>query len=135
MIRSAATRGVFQLPWNGSRHFWIEEEWESTMEWLQGVWSAGSVASAVLYGLPGLVMVGFFVGLFPPEPGYRRRWHLVAALALLCCVFWPLFALLGLGYFAGHWHRGRSNSGTTTAGEPRRVPRFHLRSLYEESRN
>jgi len=113
------------------------------MGWFQGLPSVGSVASMVLYGLPGLAMAGFFVGMFPPEPGYRRRWHLVAALALLCFLFWPLVALLGLGYIAGHGFRGRSGfdasdkSGASEASgtEPRRVPRFHLRSLYEESRN
>lgn len=104
------------------------------MEWFQGLPLVGSWAAAVFYGLPGLVMAGFFVAMFPPEPGYRRRWHLVALLALLCGIFWPLLALLGLGYAVGHWYRVRSNP-VATVGEPRRVPRFHLRSLYEKSRN
>lgn len=90
----------------------------------------------VLYAVPGLMTSGLILGLFPPYPGYQPPWYWSVLATLICVAFWPLLAVLALGYLVGHWSRSRSEGGEAEAKRQRLTSsRFQYQKLYEETPN
>ncbi len=90
----------------------------------------------VLYAVPGLMTSGLILGLFPPHPGYQPPWYWSVCATLICVLFWPLLAVLALGYLIGHWSRLRSDHQRDEANRQTITPaRFQYQKLYKETPN
>ena len=88
---------------------------------------------AGLYITTGLLVTGFVFALFPPVPGYKPTWTVVALAALTYVLLWPFLGLMGLGYLVGRLYR-RKYGDDELSVEPLHVPRrLRQRVLFDEA--
>jgi hypothetical protein len=95
------------------------------------MWAIGVIA----YDVPGLMFAGFLMGLFPPRSGYSPAWYWSVLVTLLCVVFWPMLAVLGVGYALGGWCRRRADPEATKVHAQPPAPTRWYRRWHKEISN